>query len=146
MDASYLLTVPLVCPGTAIMRHMPVIAYTYDRFTTPRPFRADVVVAVDEQFESKVHMLACHESQMFEWLPYNGGYLEQVPEEPGARLVWLRARLAERFSRVADAFRGRLEERYGPRRGAEVQYAEAFEICEYGRQPGPELIEELFAA
>jgi len=46
MDASYLLTVPLVCPGTAIMSRMPVIAYTYDRFTTPRPFRADGVVAV----------------------------------------------------------------------------------------------------
>ncbi len=146
MDASYLLTVPLICPGTAIMRDMPVIAYTYDRFTTPRPFRADAVVAVDEQFESKVRMLACHESQVFEWLPYNGGYLEQVPTGQEARLEWLRGRLAERYGRVADAFRCRLEERYGSPRGGAVQFAEVFEICEYGRRPEPELLEELFPA
>ena len=35
-------------------------------------------------------------------------------------------------------------ELYGEEKGKQVQYAEAFEVCEYGRQPSPEEIRRLF--
>jgi LmbE family N-acetylglucosaminyl deacetylase len=146
VDASYLLTVPLVRPDVAALEQMPVIAYTHDRFTKPLPFQADVVVAVDEYAERKARMLACHESQMFEWLPYNGGYLDQVPDQESERWEWFLARCESRFAHTADLFRGELVERYGPGAGAEVGCAEAFEICEYGRRPDEALIERLFPA
>ncbi len=146
VDASYLLTVPHVCPDAPIMRRMPVICYAYDHFQKPLPFECDVIVVVEEYFDQKVRMLAAHESQMFEWLPFNGRYLARVPKEHEQRLEWLRGRLADRLSGQARMFRQALVDRYGPRRGAEVRYAEAFELCEYGRQPSPELLEELFPA
>jgi len=146
MDASYLLTVPLVRPDVPIMEKMPVICYTHDRFTRPIPFRCDVAVAVDEYFEQKARMLACHESQFFEWLPYNAGELDQVPQDEAERWEWHRNRCERRFGWVADRFRNKLIERYGPTRGRQVRYAEVFEICEYGRQPDAGLIEELFPA
>ncbi len=146
MDASYLLTVPLVRPDVPIMERMPVICYVYDRFQKPLPFQPDVAVAVDEYFEQKARMLACHESQVYEWIPFNGGMLDQVPEDEDKRWEWFRERCRQRFSRAADLFRDKLLERYGPERGREVQYAEAFEVCEYGRQPGPPELEELFPA
>ncbi|MFO7957797.1 MAG: PIG-L deacetylase family protein [Candidatus Brocadiia bacterium] len=144
MDASYLLTVPLVRPDVPIMEWMPVICYTYDRFRKPLPFEADVAVAVDEYFERKARMLACHESQVYEWLPFNAGVLDEVPDDEQARWEWFRARCEKRFSRTADLFREKLLERYGPERGREVRYAEVFEVCEYGRQPDTDEIEELF--
>jgi len=49
-----------------------------------------------------------------------------------------------RFSATANKFRPRLAEWYGPERAAGIKYAEAFEICEYGRQPGKEEIRQLF--
>ena len=33
---------------------------------------------------------------------------------------------------------------YGPERGQRIKYAEAFEICEYGRQPNDAEIRTLF--
>jgi len=144
MDASYLLTVPLVRPDVPALREMPVICYTTDWFQKPVPFEPDVVVAVDEEFDLKVRMLACHESQMFEWLPYNAGHLDGVPSSEAERLEWLRAGCEGRFARVADRFRDRLIERYGPERGARVRQAEAFEVCEYGRRPDAEMLERLF--
>ena len=144
VDASYLLTVPHVCPDVPAMQRMPVICQTYDRFRKPVPFECDVAVAVDEYFEKKARSLACHACQVYEWLPYNGGYLDQVPQDEQARWEWFRSRCEGRFSHAADAFREELIERYGPERGSEVRYAEVFEICEYGRQPDAELIEELF--
>jgi LmbE family N-acetylglucosaminyl deacetylase len=144
MDASYLLTVPLICPDAPIMERMPVIAYTLDRFTKPLPFLPDVAVAVDEYFEQKVRMMACHESQYFEWLAFNAGHLDEVPAGREERLAWLRGRCEQRLGYPAKAYRGKLIERYGTERANEIRYAEVFEICEYGRQPDGPLIEELF--
>jgi LmbE family N-acetylglucosaminyl deacetylase len=144
MDASYLLTVPLICPHAPLMRQMPVICYTCDGFQKPLPFQADVAVGVDEYFDRKVEMLASHESQFFEWIPFNGGYLDQVPQDGTERREWFRRRCEERFGDTARRFRHKLVERYGARKGRKIRYAEVFEICEYGRRPDTELIEELF--
>ena len=40
--------------------------------------------------------------------------------------------VAARLSRQADRFRDLLMKSYGPERGRNVKYAEAFEACEYG--------------
>jgi hypothetical protein len=144
MDASYLLTVPLVRPDVPAMRRMPVIAYTIDHFAKPLPFEPDIAVAVDEYFEKKVQMLACHESQFFEWLAYNAGILDQVPDDPDERMAWHRQRCRARFGRPAQLYRDKLVERYGEERGNEIQYAEVFEICEYGSRPDADRLEELF--
>lgn len=144
MDASYLLTVPLIRPDVPALEPMPVICYTYDHFQKPVPFQADVAVAVDEYFEKKAQMLACHESQYFEWLPYNAGRLDEVPRGNAQRWEWLRESCEARFGRTADLFRRELARRYGARKARQIRYAEVFELCEYGRQPDEKLVEELF--
>ena len=143
VDASYLLTVPLIRPDVPALGQMPVICYSYDGFRKPCPFQCDVAVGVDEYVEKKLHMLACHESQFFEWLPYNGGYLDEVPEDHAERLAWLRQRRLG-SSYIADKFRDKLVERYGAAAAQRIQQAEVFEICEYGRRPRPEEIDLLF--
>jgi LmbE family N-acetylglucosaminyl deacetylase len=131
-DASYMLTVPNVVSHVPHLRAMPVIVHTWDHFQKPYPFRPDVVVAIDAVIEQKFAALHCHTSQMYEWLPYNGQYLDAVPAEEAARRTWLRQRLAGRFRSIADLYREHLIATYGAAQGSQVQYVEAFEACEYG--------------
>ena len=84
-DAAYLLTVPAICPDAPHLPASPVILYFSDAFKKPCPFEPHVVVDIGAEFDRLVGMLHCHQSQFYEWLPYNAGYLDQVPAgRPGA--------------------------------------------------------------
>jgi LmbE family N-acetylglucosaminyl deacetylase len=131
-DAAYMVMVPNVCAFAERLPHNPAIVYVADTFQKPYPFTPDAIVAIDEVVEQKVDMLHAHESQLYEWLPYVGGYLDQVPAAPADRRAWLRQSLDTRLRRDADRFRDKLITRYGAEAGGSVQYAEAFEWCEYG--------------
>lgn len=144
IDASYLLTVPLICPDTPALPRMPIVAQTYDCFRMPAPFRTDIAVAVDEQMEAKVRMIGSHISQFFEWLPANGGYGGIVPTDAEERVAWLRSYLEGYLREPTLRAREALVRRYGLRVGGAVEYAEAFEFSEYGRAPDAKEIERLF--
>jgi N-acetylglucosamine malate deacetylase 1 len=131
-DASYLLTVPGICPDVPHLAACPVILYFSDAFCKPCRFEPHVVVDIDETFDRVVAMLHCHESQFYEWLPYNAGYLDSVPEDDAARRAWLADRLRRRIRPLADRHRDVVIQTYGPARGREVRYIEAFEVSEYG--------------
>jgi LmbE family N-acetylglucosaminyl deacetylase len=131
-DAAYMVTVPAVVPDVPHLTANPVIAYVGDEFQKPYPFQPAVVVDVDAVFDRIIGMLHCHSSQFYEWLPYNGGYAGQVPAGEEARRAWLAERLGPRLRRTADRYRDLLVKAYGPDRGKRVEYAEAFEACEYG--------------
>ena len=60
------------------------------------------------------------------------------------RKAWLRKQWEGRQRGEAERSREALTKWYGPEKGAAVKFAEAFEICEYGRQPSPEEIRMLF--
>lgn len=139
-DAAYMVTVPNLVTDTPALRRNPVFLYFSDRFLRPQPFRADIVVSIDEVVEKKIDMLDAHVSQMYEWLPWLGGILDQVPKDPAARKKWL---FEQRASRVLPEWKESLRKWYGPRADS-VQRAEAFEIAEYGRLPDEAEIRKLF--
>ena len=95
------------------------------------PLQGDVVIDVTEQVETIVDMLACHESQVYEWLPCNRGAAEQVPSDTADRRNWLRAWYLDRLRPTADRYREQLIAIYGPDHGRQIEYAEAYEISEY---------------
>jgi N-acetylglucosamine malate deacetylase 1 len=131
-DAAYMVTVPAIVPGVPHLTANPVIAYLPDDFQKPYPFQAAVAVAVDGVFDKIVAMLDCHVSQFYEWLPYNAGCLDQVPEDETERRDWLAKKVAARLCARAAKCRPLLTAIYGPERARSLQYAEAFEACEYG--------------
>jgi N-acetylglucosamine malate deacetylase 1 len=143
-DASYIMTVPNMLALTDIVEKTPVICYVHDRFRKPNPFQADIAVDIDRVLERKFDMLDCHVSQMYEWLPFNKGVLDQVPADSKARRSWLPGQYLARFQDVADSCRGKLVELYGDKRGTGVQCAEAFEVCEYGTQADAAELKRLF--
>jgi N-acetylglucosamine malate deacetylase 1 len=145
-DAAYMVTVPNIAAHTPHLRDNPSICYMSDHFQKPYPFTPDVVVGIDAVMAQKLDMLACHVSQMFEWLPYNGRQEHAVPAGASERRQWLENRRSGAGQDIANRFREKLIERYGAERGASIQYAEAFEACEYGARLTPERLRELFPA
>ncbi len=140
-DAAYLVVVPNVCPDTPPLRKNPVFLYFEDRFQRPNPFRPDIVVAIDDVYERKLDGLDAHVSQMYEWLPWVAGTLKDVPTTPEERRRWLAGQQA---SEIAPHVRAALVRWYGVDKAHAIRRAEAFEICEYGRQPEEGEIRRLF--
>jgi LmbE family N-acetylglucosaminyl deacetylase len=140
-DAAYMVGVPNVAPDTPPLKKNPVFVYSQDNFQRPNPFRPDIAIDISSVFEQKVDALDAHESQVYEWLPWIGGYSNQVPADKTERRKWL---AKNRVGTITSDVRKSLENWYGKDYAAQVKHAEAFEICEYGSQPGPEEQARLF--
>ncbi len=140
-DAAYMVAVPNVAPEVAALTKNPVFLYFQDRFQRPNPFRPDIAIDITNVFTQKIHAMDAHTSQMYEWLPWIGGYLQQVPADNAAREKWL---TEFRKGKITPDVRTSLQKWYGNERAALVQNAEAFEICEYGAQPNEDEKKKLF--
>ena len=116
-DACYLLQVPNVAPDVPALAAVPPVLLAWDHFTYPRPFRGDWVIDTTAVLDAVVALLDCHASQVYEWLPHTQG----VTAPTSDRLSWLKQWYASRPAHVAKRFAA-----------DEVEYAEAFEVSEYG--------------
>lgn len=146
-DAAFMVTVPFFCPDTPALKKNPVFLYSSDQFQKPYPFKADIAVSVDDVFEQKLEAASKLVSQAYEGGA--GGSQERVDSvpptsQPDSRLQWLRERWTRRQASEANRFRDALIHWYGEEQGEKIKYAEVFEICEYGRQPSPRDIKQLF--
>jgi LmbE family N-acetylglucosaminyl deacetylase len=146
-DAAFMVTVPFFCPDTPPLARNPVFMFSSDGFQRPYPFNADVAVSIDDTFDQKLE--AIHELASQHYEGGAGGSEEHLRSVPPAsdekgRKAWLRERWEDRQSREATRFRETLVKWYGKDRGEAVKYAEAFEICEYGRRPSPADLRKLF--
>ncbi|MBI4909276.1 MAG: PIG-L family deacetylase [Acidobacteria bacterium] len=140
-DAAYMVVVPNVTPDTPPLKKNPIFLYYQDHFQKPAPFRPDVVVNIDDVWETKVSTLDAHVSQFYEWLPWVDGRLDSVPRDPVQRKQWLSgARSAKHSPAVTEA----LNRRYGAGAASRIVHAESFELCEYGRQPSLDDLNAIF--
>jgi N-acetylglucosamine malate deacetylase 1 len=130
LDAAYMVTVPTIVPHIPHLERNPMFLYMSDGFTQPSAFQPDVCVDIDDAVEKKMDMLHQHTSQFYEWLPFNRGVLDQVPEGDKERRDWMAADWIKDSS--ADPYRSKLVELYGRQRGRSIQYAECFQDSEYG--------------
>ena len=145
-DSAYMVAVPFFCPDTPPLERNPVFLYYSDGFQKPNPFTADIAVAIDEVVQKKIDAVDALVSQVYE-----GGAMgseetlrQRHADDAVARRAWLGERRVGGNARAADRYRETLIKWYGPEQGKAVKYAEAFQICEYGRRPSAEQIRQLF--
>jgi LmbE family N-acetylglucosaminyl deacetylase len=144
-DSAYMVTVPFFCPETPALKKNPVFLYNPDRFQKPTPFQPDITIAIDSVVDKKLDALAVMESQFYEGGA--NGSPELVPTDPAGqaeRRKAVRTSFERRFKDIADRFRIQLIKDHGAQQGPKVVYAEAFEICEYGRRPDQQELKRLF--
>jgi LmbE family N-acetylglucosaminyl deacetylase len=147
-DSSYAIRVPNVCPLVKCMDRAPVILYMIDSFKKPTEFSPEIVIDIDPVLKTKVKMLDCHKSQMYEWLPWINREQDvpsAAPEAEAERLDWLYKKQSARDARTADRFRSLLVNKYGSEKGSRIKCCEAFEISEYGGQISMEDIDKYFS-
>ena len=147
MDAAYMVTVPFFCPDTPHLTKNPVFLFSEDEFRRPNPFTPDIAVSVDDVIEKKLAAMEALESQFYEGGCNGGPHLVPDPKDPAAvaaRKKQVRGEFEEYFSGPTTRHRGALGKYYGAEAAGKVRFAEAFEICEYGRRPTPEEILKLF--
>lgn len=130
LDAAYMVTVPTILPEVPHLKRNPMFLYNSDGFIHPEPFVADIAIDIDDVIEKKMDMYHQHTSQMYEWLPYNRGRLDEVPVSDKDRRKWL----GETRKGGSDAapYREKLIELYGKEKGSSIKYCEAFQDSGYG--------------
>jgi LmbE family N-acetylglucosaminyl deacetylase len=143
-DSAYMVTVPFFCPDVPALKTNPVFLYTSDRFQTPNPFRADIAVGIDDVIEPTLDALLVMESQIHEGGA--NGHAGLFPDDQAARQrrrEEVRKNLARRYAGYAGSYRDALVKFHGEP-GKKMRYAQAFEVCEYGRRPSPAELKKLF--
>lgn len=146
-DAAFMVTVAHFMPTVPQLAKNPVFLFMSDNFQKPNPFTPDIVVGIDQVFRKKVDAIWQLESQIESlWATGNFENVVPIPNDAtgrAARYQEIFDRQARRDGGVADKYRVKLIELYGEA-GAEIKYAEAFEVCEYGRQPTLEELKTMF--
>jgi LmbE family N-acetylglucosaminyl deacetylase len=140
-DTAYMVIVPKVCPDTPPLKKNPVYLYTSDRFKSPEPFRPDVIVPIDDVFVQKICARHCRPSQFYEWLPWTAGRLDSVPKTNEERRASLEK---SRRNDMSGSMRAAAEKMYGKEAADLIKLVEAFQVCEYGRQPSRSELQKLF--
>lgn len=146
-DAAFMVTVPHFCPDIPYLEKNPVFLFYEDRFLKPTRFQADVVVGIDDVIAKKLSVVEALHSQFFEGGANGGPHLVPDPNNVvavAARKKEVRDAFDGRFASTAQRFGLQLADWYGADKAKQVKYAEAFEICEYGRMPGREELRKLF--
>jgi LmbE family N-acetylglucosaminyl deacetylase len=144
-DSAYMVGVPFFASDIPPLKRNPIFLYTSDRFQRPNPFRPDVAVGIDDVIEPTLDALLLMESQIQEGGA--DGHAGLYPEDESGRQrrrQEVRTTLAKRYAAQADNSRDALAKFYGPERARSVRYAQAFEICEYGRQPSQDELKQMF--
>lgn len=143
-DACYLVTVPAVVPDVPALATDPVVALMTDLFSRPSPLIPDLVLDLAPHLEAVVSMLACQTSQVFDWLPYNQGILDQVPPaDSPERIAWLTSWFSEIARQRNEPFAWAIEQAFGST-ADQVQMVEVYEISEYAADLNAQDRERLF--
>lgn len=142
-DASYLVKVPLIVRDVPALKKDPVVAYMPDLFTKPQRMRPEMVLNIADHVDTIVCMLACHASQVFEWLAYEQGILDTLPADDAGRMTWLKTWYTNSIRPRAAHFREEVSRAYGEADSA-LEFIEAFEISEYALKPEEALLQQLF--
>ena len=145
-DVAYMLGVPRWCPDVPIPDVKPAIFFLSDEFTSPRPFRADAIVPIDDVMDQMLDAMAEHVSQFFEWLPFDMQMSpEDIPPRSDVKAVrefvdkWWCPMKRSDAKRFADKVREFVPAGPMPRN------VEAFEMSEYGRTLSHDEIVQFFS-
>jgi LmbE family N-acetylglucosaminyl deacetylase len=143
-DSAVVVVAPFFVPDTPPTARNPVYMYYSDNFQDPKPFTPTIVVGIDQVAEKKWKCVSAMPSQFADKDSWQGRTVPNVPQDDRQRASYLLEMVKKRNMGVAEQYRARLVELHGPDYGKKVQYAEAFQLGQYGRQASLEELKQMF--
>ena len=143
-DTAVVVVAPFFVPDTQPVARNPVYMNYSDGFQDPKPFTPTIVVGIDSQADRKWKCITAMPSQFGDKDSWQGRTRPNVPQDDRERQSYLLELVKKNNIAVADQYRTKLEELYGAERGKKFQYAEAFELNQYGRQPSLDELKKMF--
>ena len=143
-DAAVVVVAPFFVPDTKPTVRNPVFMYYSDNFQDPKPFTPTIVVGIDAAAEKKWKCVSAMPSQFADKDSWQGRTQQNVPQDDRERAAYLLDNVKKRNAAVAEQYRERLIALYGPERGKKIQYAEAFQLGQYGRQASIDELKKMF--
>jgi LmbE family N-acetylglucosaminyl deacetylase len=143
-DAAVLVVAPFFVPDSPPTARNPVFMYYSDNFQDPKPFTPTMVVDIGAQADKKWKCISAMPSQFGDKDSWQGRTGANVPAGDREREAYLLEGVKRRGTGIAQQYRARLIELYGKERGEKVQYAEAFQLGQYGRQASLDELKKMF--
>ena len=143
-DAAVVVVAPFFVPDTDPVKRNPIFLYYSDPFQKPYPFEPSFVIGIDEVADKKWSCVSAMPSQFGDAESWQASTIAGVPKEDKKREEYLLNLFKDRNAEIANKYRARLIELYGNEKGSKIKYAEAFEICQYGRQVSVDELKTLF--
>jgi LmbE family N-acetylglucosaminyl deacetylase len=143
-DSAVVVVAPFFVPDTPPTPRNPVFMYYSDGFQDPKPFTPTIVVDIDAVADKKWKCVSSMPSQFGDRDSWQARTLPNVPTSDAERAAYLLELFKKRNVAVADQYRDRLVALYGAERGKKVQYAEAFQLGQYGRQLPVDELKAMF--
>ncbi len=143
-DAAVMVVAKNFMPLTPALEENPIFMYMHDGFEHPYPLEPTIAIGFDDAAEKKWDCIRSMPSQFSDAGSWQAATNPNVPDDPEERAQYLLDRTKQRFASLADEYRDRLIELYGEEQGSEIEYAEVFQLCQYGRSASVEELKELF--
>ena len=144
-DAAVVVVAPFFVPDTQAVRAIPCSCTTRTVSSIRiRSCRASSSTSMPRRRRSGRASARCPRSSAtrIRGRPARG---QVVPAGDRERQAFLLDVVKKRGRAVADLYRQRLLALYGAERGKAIEYAEAFQLGQYGRQPSPDELKALFS-
>ena len=143
-DSAVVVVAPFFVPDTPPTPRNPIFMYYSDGFQDPKPFTPTIVVDIDAVADKKWKCVSSMPSQFGDRDSWQARTLPNVPASDAERAAYLLDLFKKRNVAVANQYRDQLVALYGAGRGKKVQYAEAFQLGQYGRQAPIDELKSLF--
>jgi LmbE family N-acetylglucosaminyl deacetylase len=125
------------------MKIMPAFLFMRDYFTTDFSHIPDIAINIGEVWDTKLLAMKAHESQVVESNPHADGVLDEVLKSEAKRQEYLFYN-SYPYSRVTPDIKLALEKWYGREESEKIEWAEAFQFAEFGKQIDDNSIKVLF--
>jgi LmbE family N-acetylglucosaminyl deacetylase len=141
-DAMSFVGAPNMLPGVPALLEAPLCLLMTD-YATQAIHRSDITIDIGPVIEKKLRSWDAHATQFYEFAPWGRGFLDEVPDSWEDKRAFLLRHWSE-FVYVQPEMHTSLTRWYGAERASRIEFAESFQIADYGRQPSDDEIRRLF--
>jgi len=139
---SFIAQTPNYLPEVPCLTKSPIFLLMPDYSMRPY-YSPDIVIDFSEVVEQKLLGCDAHATQFYEFTPWQGGFLDQVPQDWEGKRQFLLEHW-RMFFHVSEEMKPALEKAYGAKHASKVVYAEPFELAKYSRKPDAAELARLF--